>query len=740
MGKTRTSVGTSVSRAIEDALIPSAIRTAIENSVLTGTEMTEYMVAGLADSMAARAHRMYDFAKAGNYTHGVPSGDFYTPAVTGEAELLRVLQDIEGPGVPLSLQYRHYGAPNNLHFGWVQLITEHGYNTATNQLADLSEIKGSPVYLEDMVVVIPASEASQQDTDSLKQWGFSPRSGHTPDRPAPAAGIRGMIPHSPVELSATATVEHLRVTYVWGTAGSLQRESLEIPVTGLSESALYFHASYLAGDELKYFFYRDGAGTYVLLDQVFDAPPTPNGSFFPFIYFRYEKVSELENKDSDSFKTSRRLMKQLGMDYEQVAEAINANPDIADVEQAMLMMAVPANTENQVERRYLWDFFNALYITQPTSTQASDPDSNLLADLIGRLSGFSNPGIAVQDKRFKLWLDNEGLYKRRVAGVLGKVGTYTSGFESSPKTREVLDPSTGAAVTITTPGAHHYYRRQVSAGFYDEILVVRMRTVFQIYGDYSSIGDEEDPILLIPLDKAITERYPMPKREELYSRSLHYVFNSRVTTKVKWYQTSWFRAVLIIVMIVVTVLTQGATAKELAALIQAGYYAAAAYIVLVKILEAVLIRAIFKVLVRALGTEFAFVVAVIAAAAGVISAMESGSVAGAPFAKDLLMLASGLASGVSDVTGDLLDALAGEFLALEDWKKAQEEVLEAGRDLLGENSRLNPFVIFGETPQEYYDRTVHSGNIGVLSITAISQFVAVSLTLPKLNDTLGEQP
>lgn len=737
MGKTRTFVGTSISRAIEDSLVPSAVKTAVENSVIKNNEMTEYMVAGLAESSAARAHRMYDFARRGLYTHGLPSGSIYTPAETGEAEVLTVLRSIEPVGADILIEYLHYGVPNNLHFGWVQLVSQYGYNTTTNELTTLSQAKGSPVYLEDMVVIVPSGNDTKIDTDSLAQWGVPARAGATPDRHPTTLGARKLLTHSPIELGPIGSQERIRVTYVWGVASNLRRETIHINVTGLSPYANYFHAAYTSDGVLKYFFYEDGAGTYALLDMVFDAPPAANGTFFPFIYFRYNRISELDDKTTQSYKTGKKMMRHLGMEYDDVARAIDANPNIADVEQAMLMMAAPANTENAIERRYLWDFFNTLLMAKEPAAQKNVEDSDVLAREINRISGFDSPGIAIQDGRFKLWVDNEGLYKRRVAGKLGRVGTYGSGFQSKPKTMEVIDPATGNPVTLTTQGSYHYYQKQVSAAFYDEIQVFGLRTVFNIFNEYNSIGDEEDPILLIPLDKAIAGRYTMPKREELYSRSLHYVFNSRVTQKVKWYQTSWFRAVLIIVMIVITIYTGGATAKELAALIAAGAYAAAAYLVLVKILETLIIRAIFKILVKELGAKYAFIIAIIAAVVGIADAMDTGSLAGSPFAQELLALSSGLTAAISTELRSNFADLAKEYALLEDWKKEQDKVLKAGKDLLGDATRLNPFVIFGEKPDEYYNRTVHSGNIGVTSIEAISQFVDIKLQLPKLQDSIG---
>lgn len=734
MAKTRTTVGTSISRAIDDKLLPNSIRSAIEHSVLKNTEMTEYMVAGLGDSIAARAHRMLEFAQDGHYVHGVPRGAFYTPAETGEEAVMTVLRSIEGAGVDVVLEYLHYSVPNDLHYGWTRLVAEYGYDTETNQLGVLSAVKGQAVFLEDMVVV--ASTAGV-DTASLKQWGIAPLAGATPGRPAPSLPAKSLVLHSPVEVAPAGEPDHLRVTYVWGAADNLQRETLKIYVAGLNEAVYFFHAAYTANGKRKFFFYEDGAGTHVLLDQLFDAEPVASGSFFPFVYFRYAKKSELDDKDSESYKTGKRLLNHLGMDFDQVAEAVDANPDIADVEQAMLMMAVPANTENAMERRYLWDFFNNMFLTQAPAQQQASAGSGVLGELLNKFSGLANPGIAIQDNRFKMWLDNEGLYKRRVAGKLGKIGTYDSGFESAQRQLEFLDPETGQMITVATPSGHHYYRRQVSSAFYDEIVVVGMRTVSEIYESHSTIGDEEDRILLVPLDYAITRRYSMPKREELYSRSLHYIFNSRVTSKVKWYQTGLFKAVLIVVAVVIAVVSYGTLATEAYALIAAGSYAAAAYLVMIQVLQAIVMRLLFKVLVRAVGAEAAFLIAVLAVAAGVADIANSGSLSGAPFAKDLLMLSTGLSNAVGAQMKSDMAGLSREYEELDALNKERNALLEAANDLLGDVTRLDPMIIFGESPSEYYARTVHSGNIGVLSIGAVSEFVSMKLTLPTLKESLG---
>ena len=72
--------------------------------------------------------------------------------------------------------------------------------------------------------------------------------------------------------------------------------------------------------------------------------------------------------------------------------------------------------------------------------------------------------------------------------------------------------------------------------------------------------------------------------------------------------------------------------------------------------------------------------------------------------------------------------------------KEKIKLLDTANDLLDNRSMLSPFVIFGEKPDDFYNRTVHSGNIGVVGVDIIHSFVDMSLALPKLHDSIEGNP
>jgi hypothetical protein len=294
-----------------------------------------------------------------------------------------------------------------------------------------------------------------------------------------------------------------------------------------------------------------------------------------------------------------------------------------------------------------------------------------------------------------------------------------------------VDTETGQPVSSTSYYTEHRYRRQATIYVYEEIVVTNLKMTYYVYGNYTTTGDEQDSILLIPIDKLVSQNYSIPDREKLYSTSLHFVFNSRVVQKVKWYQQTWFRNFLFVVAVVLTVLYPPA---GLAAWGLTGAALVAAAILYVAIVGFVLQKA-FSFIVDKLGVEVATVLAIALLVYGGYTMIQSGSYGAVPWAGDLLMLSNGLQSAImSAKLEDVLDQQRDLNLFIEQ----QTKILDDAKALLDGNTWLSPFVVFGESPEEFYNRTVHYGNIGTLGITAISSYVDIALTLPKLNDTLGE--
>lgn len=733
-GSSKTTVATTITRVIENKHVPNSVNSGTTKALYNSGNQSDYILEDLYQSIGVRADSFYRYGKD-HYTHGLPSGTYLTE-VDAKSRVEAAIASIEGSVIPTT--YCYFGPANLSHIGWTKVIDLQGLNTETNVLAGLTVTKNSTVYMVDLQIIIPEANLDTYDPVILEPWGVSPNSGYTPKRTMRSADTAYLVKHSPLIKDPGAADIYFKLIYCWETSATTpgglitktyHEESLNIPFTGFLGMDNYFQARYVKNGLPKYFTYKDGLGTYPNLDDIYTTAPTTAGTFFPFVYFRHNKTSEISNKTTSTYLTSKKLCDKLGLEFDTVAEGINSNPDIGDVEQAMLVMAVPAVTTNQIEMRYLFDFFDARHSTfeNPNVTRKSD-------EIDAKLQGnFDTPSsaIVIEDKRFKMALNNAGIYKRTVVGNIGPINSCTTSYSVGANTLNVSSLA-GLITSLGVPKTVHTYRKQVSTVTYEEIEVVNLNLVYYIINGYSVTADEEDNILLIPLDKSITDNYTVLEKEQLYSRSLHFVFNSVQVTKIKWYQTGAFKIFMYIAAIVIAIYS-GGTASTLLAQLMAGAFASAAVTLMVLVLETIIFQFLFKVFVKAVGIKAAFVLAVLATIAGAIQAFDAGSISGAPWAAELFMASTGLTAAGQIAIQEEMNDLLGEISAYEKQMKKEMELLDEKLLALEPTARLSPFIVFGETPDEFYNRTIHAGNVGIVSVDAISNYVAMQLKLPDIS-------
>lgn len=732
--KKKTTVATVVSRVISDPMLPDSKRTGVIKGIFDESgQLVENILEEVVGSIGVRAERMYQYGKT-SYAYGLPSSTLVSNR-SGEAVVQSVLQQLEG--VPVTLDYYHYGPLNNLHYGWQTLVGTYGYNPRTNELVSLSQSKGSPVYLADLQVVVANVTEAERVNGSLALWGTAATAGYTPLRPTQPNSASLLNTPTPIAIDSRANEDYFRVSYTFLRGKTPITEQFSFPIGNQDPDRGYFQVKYSTPTATKFWTYDDGVGTYPTLDRVFETTSSGLGSFFPISYFRYNKRSTTRDTDANTaaYKTSVKLLKYLGIDFDEMGDAINDNPDIDDVQSALLIFAVPADSEAEEDQRYLYDFFKKI--------QAETGNLGLTAG-----SGFSfsrdaatRASVVIQDSKFKMSVQMDGIARRTQAGVIGAVGSYSSGQGSYSETVTGIhytdEHPEGELHRYTLTTTKHYYRKQITKTLYDELSVYGLQTAYFVTNKYAVTGTESGNNLLIPLDHAITGNYPPLVREVLYVRSLHYVFNSLVVTKIKWYQTGFFAILISIIAIGITIWSMGGLSGVGAALVAATATTTALVATIVSlVLKYIIFTVAMKYFVKAVGPEWAMAIAVIAAAVGMTSG-ELGGLIDTTWAEVLLQSSTSLLDAVSDFFSDALLGLQKESDLFGLYAKEQMELLEDTQKLLNTNSNLlSPFTLFGESPTDYYNRTVHSGNIGVLGIDAVSAYVGVALTLPTISQTL----
>lgn len=775
-GKKKTIVETSITRVIEDDKVVDTIKEAIIEAVLDSRDIPLNITDRMLKGPVQRFNKMHRYAKK-EYTHGLPKSNSLSD-LGADIEAKAVFDTIIGVS-NYTIDYAKMASLNMSHMTRDRLIRDYQYDEATNIIGKLSAEKGETVYLENITPIVSDQLVQVSGHDANANWSIPNSAGQTEER-----NFNTNRPHSPITSVGTGeegAVFHIcwwtdeeESTITTGADGNeivetttyreRHDESIKLDMTGYFPFDLYYQVRYLIDGQggHRYFTYRLGSGGYPELDDVLTGSEDPLGEYFPFVVFIAESQDQTRPamQGTESYKTSEEMLDIMGMDYQEIGKKIQENDEgIDDVEQAFMMMAVPANTQDQAEIEYIFRYFEQLIENKGGSE--------------------SGPGtMFFKDKTFSLSLSFGNLKKTYKRGQRCAVGDYDRTTETIhwtetssyyipkqdvfigtiPKTRLVggdwvfSNKDEFELVTRTVDKSKNYftYAYQVDADNYILIetddLVLRYNIAGQRGSSTSFLNmnhgvnaDVNDDRLLIPINKGIANEMQYRTRERVYQRSMHFVFNSKIIVKIKWYQTGIFKFALTVLAIVITIYSAGTAFATLAAAAAIGA-TAFAFALIQMIVVSLAMQYGFSLVVKELGIEAAFILAIVTAMYGGYKAFKHGSVEGAPWASELLQVSSGLSSAVSKSVQEGTDGLRD---AAEELQKEMKEAyggLDDANDLLEANNMINPMIfVVGETPDQFYQRTIHSGNIGTSAFDLLHNHVDMNLRLPTINDTLGGQ-
>lgn len=735
--KRRIHVDTAVVRVIEGEQVPQSNITGAVQGIIAGRPLVKSIKNAIIHGPYRKFESMYQFAATpGNYTFGLPDARVLSSDDGIDAAKVAIENEV---GSTVAIDYLHFRPLNNTHMGWKTVTEEYGYVHETNELTGLSTSVGFPVYLEDLVpkYVIPA-DAEAPDSLSRSAFGNSPQTGYTPERVSRGGTIDiiGNIVKSQDWEEAESGPEGVTIKYIWEDAdGEIQKDSIFKDLSGYDNTAEFYQGRYryTEGGEaiIGYWTYNPESGTHPDIDSVYDFSYTAPGTYFPFAIFRREKINYADEalEDTDEFKSTKELLSKLNIDFQQVGEQINENPDIDQVEQAVMMMGVPINATHPAEIEYLFRFFKWLHTVTPIIPRLTVEQQTA--------GGGIRPNRAIEfaDGGFRVVMSYDDIAWRTRAGSIGPKGTYSTHTDVAENIGTIAIP--GGKLVV------QYYRYQVSDSAYEQVAVMNPRMRYDIRDDHQVLGNGTDDICLVPVNREIAHEMVLLEREQLYYRSLHLVFNSYVVEKVEWYQRGAFKVFMIILAVVIAFYT--GYFDVLIVAIEAGSLTQIGIAVVTMVIEKIVIDYVFELLVGALGVEVAVIIATVSALVGAGFIVKGGKAA-MGWAETLLKASTGLTSGVGAELERLVSKYQAEVSEFELLKEEKAAELEAGQDLLDQKNLLDPFAFIGETPmvrhnespQDYFNRTVHSGNVGVVGFDFIEYFVDTSLKLPDIQDTLGD--
>jgi len=747
--KKKTYVATQVNRMVGEDEIPDLRKKNLIDSIFKNQRLTTTMVNNAMHSHTTKFERSYRKAARGDYYYGTPNHN-----ITYAAKGQDVVKDIIelNVGAEIAIEYFQFMPLNNLHFGWQKLTEDYGYNEFKNQITPQD---GKRTWVVDLVAYVDTAEMLPDataedgeeerlpDSETLANWERHPQDRYTPFRTGSQK--------TPLWYLADGIEDGVKVFLVDEDG---VESTLFFPLAAFGiEDKEHFHVKYRYGPtnnrSVGYFTYEYGEGTYPGLDSVHESQAVGRGSFFPIVFFRHNGVNKTASQyhNTPAYKSSVKLMQSMGMDYQSMGDNVNESPDADKLEQAVMMFAVPASSTDSVEIEYTFKFFDWL--------QKQSGSVGHTNELDGYTQVSSGKAITIKDADFHCTLSYSKLVKRRLRGDLDADEGYEHEQIQETRYRTVWrtvrtgsGDNTGGTETIQVIEPYVVellqYRRQIRPGMYEEISVSGLSLRYHIYGDKgvtANIGSEK---LLIPLDYNICRSIGLMRKERLYLRSLHLVFNSKETKTVKWYQRGAFKILIMVAIVVITILSGGLSAP-LAAAYAAGAYGTMALIIINAIISQLIVSLVIQQVAEFIIKEFGIEAGAVLAIVAFVAAAYGGYV-GADWAQYALLSSNGLSKAFQGgVQGRLLEykSESQEFQLLSETKYDElEEVnnLLNQYELLDPRSfiGLEPTITVGETPDAMFERTIHTGNPGTLQYDYIESYVAINTQLPTFDSLVGD--
>lgn len=745
-------VNVTVQPIFEEAMIPSSVKAGILKGIVSEGSITDYMLEEVSTSMGIRPNLGFAWAKKNNYAAGIPSAHVVSN-VSARGAVMDTIAGLEGS--PVKRVYYRFGPMNSLHYGWNWLVNTHGYNTQTNELVGLSASTGFKCYLKDMRATYTRESydfiLETFDNGMLEQLGPSPQSGYTPSNPFTYMGNQGIGPYVPqpaYEVSDTAVEDYITVIYEFvNGAGVIVQRGLTETIAGLAEQGDYHQVRYTRSNGRDAFFtYLSGSAIYPSIDAIYSLDKSNLGNFYPWCYFRVQDQRVDEYDTPALYNSCKGWAKYIGVNFDSMSDTIHEDPDVDDVAQVILQMGVNPGDQDKAVIEYLFKHFTVLHQNALEQGQIAD-------NLEQKFQAFSSSPSQIQyiqDNYFAQTLQFSGIHKKRIAGSIGKVGTYTSTYGSVDQNAvnfvsinpQGIQPL--ASQSMSQPG--YVYRYQVLDSMYEELVVYGLRIDYKVHYKKGFGAGPGDPELLVPVDRGIMKTLSVGRRERVMCKAMHMLVNTVQIIKTKWYQSGAFKWIMIIVAVVITIFSMGTAWQTIVAAAALG--TTALVITLVSMLINVLIiNYAIKLFVKKFGPQIGILAAVAAMAYGAYTGF--GAPANSTWGESLLAIGNGLAKRSMGALQKEVQDIVGDIEDYEDWSKGQFDSLKDQRDKLGLNPQfmgldgmdliqLVPDTIFGEAPQDYYSRTVHSGNIGATSYDLVEFYHFYALELPKITDVQGD--
>lgn len=558
----------------------------------------------------------------------------------------------------------------------------------------------------------------------------------------------------------------------------------------------------------KVFIYQKGAGDG-LYDDIFTSAVT-GGKYFPFIPVKTDlnpgtKANQvfIDKNDigSDSldglYDMNKKMVRKLTgrmSSYDQIIDSMKENKDTDKVNYAYVIYGASLNTPENAALRYIYHFFKETSKYSPTlGAEYSDYQTEWDAAHHSRLNwqawydaqgdvnspwfGEPEPGIlpyptpptlsvslrshgALNLNYTVSWNGvaiTNGTGEAQPGMKVGEVRFKTGGVNRDEIIIDVGKPPINVANT-TGQSITYYYQTTVDT--WESITIYGLSSFNLIHrgkgisiNGHAALQDNEESGLIIPINDAIFRTMGLVQSTQFSTACTYLMINYYSDTKQKWYQSSWFKIVLVIAIVVVSAFTAGSGTGPVSGIggaiasaagmtgVAAAIVAAVANAVAAMIVSRIVTAAAVKLLGDKAGIIIGAIVAMVTM--GALNNYANG--------QPINLLESFNANSLIKLTTTIAEDLGklyqeGILSIQKKMKEAQEEFDRKSKELnqlfateFGDRGRIDVLKfldaqdkmgIISESPELFIERTLMTGSdISDLSMNAISTMIDLDYTL-----------
>lgn len=671
---------------VEDT--PKVIEPVVLTSILDGSEIVPNVLNGINSCYAQNVKQYWRYGRD-NFTNGLPEGSIGT-YVIDKGELQLPIDTIYPPpdGGSNRLDIVNYGMYDFVGF-FNEITRNDGFNPKeTSYQAD--PVDGNAVAISP---IPPRAGRESENELFYNVYFFSP------------SDMFEMIKRTEVKQTRYPMVDGRYYYYV-----EFQQLDKEGNESGLP---MYFVYDPLSNE----------------FPNVKPPRDTPDTLYMPVVPLRINNVTltDDKHKDTELYKTSKKLLDKMELNIEQLHEGVNQSPDIGSVDHAYVVLGINIHTDKQESMEYIFRFFDDMQDKARTSREEFERwEDNPISSSAPPVNS-----IKISDGTYSTEILFNYIDKESKAGSFGKEGSYRVLF--SPYNYRVSKgdysyQSSQNTMTIEEQTAPNQITRIIVAGgiFYNNISGAAQ------YGNDYTKNDENN--FLIPINLDVYNSMGVLKRNTVAYDALKIVLQAYEYQKLKWYETGFFKFVVAVVAVVLTVTTgMDFISGALGAFQAAGVIGLTIY-VSAYLAISLAIDATFKFAVEKLGLK-----GVIAVAAAMAIAGEFGKLFELPWAYDIAFIgtigiSASLAKGQEIIQSQIQEFNAYAEVKSQELNEAMEYMKETTSNNMG--NLLDPTKLWTdigmfpmESPSDFIDRSLSLGNRDSV-VDSISNFYDTNLLLP----------